>query len=114
MISGRYSQISIFLKFLFHLFIYVFQINILKPSPQLKTHKFPEVHKQTAIVRVPETLTNFNPMCTPAGIAETYEAKHAWLSIRPRSYNDTLTVLEGDGDDYADGPLVHENPACST
>ena len=50
-----------------------------------------KVHKQTAIVRVPETLTNFNPMCTPADIAETYEAKHAWLSIRPHSYNDTLT-----------------------
>ena len=50
-----------------------------------------EVHKQTAIVRVPETLTNFNSMCTLAGIAETYEAKHAWLGIRPRSYNDTLT-----------------------
>ena len=45
----------------------------------------------SAIVRVPETLTNFNPMCTLVGIAETYEAKHAWLGIRPRSYNGTLT-----------------------
>ena len=57
----------------------------------IKYFRGSEVHKQTAIVRVPETLTNFNPMCTPAGIAETYEAKHAWLGIRPRSYNDTLT-----------------------
>ena len=59
----------------------------------IKYFRGSEVHKQTAIVRVPETLTNFNPMCTPAGIVETYEAKHDhdWLGIRPRSYNDTLT-----------------------
>ena len=60
-----------------------------------------EVHKQTAIVRVPETLTNSNSMCTLAGIAETYEAKHAWLGIRPRSYNDTLTLTRREKNDTA-------------
>ena len=55
-------------------------------------YMFLSVSKHTKFpIRVPETLTNFNPMFTLAGIAETYEAKHAWLGIRPRSYNDTLT-----------------------
>ena len=58
-----------------------------------ETHKFLDFYNysleevgftsMSTIVRVPETLTNFNPMCTFAGIAETYKAKHAWLGIRP-------------------------------
>ena len=43
----------------------------------IKYFRGSEVHKQTAIVHFPETLTNFNPKCTPVGIAETFEAKHA-------------------------------------
>ena len=37
------------------------------------------------------TLTNFNPVCTFAGIAERYKVKYAWLGIRSCSYNNALT-----------------------